>query len=133
MGEDYACAGAGRVMTGKERYQRQWRDYQTAQGNRPVRDYIAGIARENAADAARIAAAMHEVAELGTVAARHLRGEIWEVRAHGGERIFRILFATEGRYSQVLLALEGFTKKSRRTPPATIDLAESLACARSAA
>lgn len=90
-----------------------------------MREYIAAIARENAADAAHILAAMDEVAATGTVAARHLRGDIWEVRATGGSRIFRILFATEDRYSQVLLALEGFTKKSQRTPSAAIDLAES--------
>jgi hypothetical protein len=30
---------------------------------------------------------------------------------------FRILFAPEGRYGQVLLALEGLAKKTRKTPP----------------
>ena len=38
--------------------------------------------------------------------------------------LFRILFATEGRSGQVLLALDGFSKKTRKTPPALVELAE---------
>ncbi len=57
-------------------------------------------------------------------AARHLRSEIYEVRVSGENRIYRVLFATEGRYSQVLLALEAFDKKTQKTPPAKIELAQ---------
>ncbi len=89
-----------------------------------MREFIDEVRRENAHDAARILAAMNEVAQQGTMAARHLRGQIWEVRAEGNRRIFRILFAEEGRFGQVLLALEGFAKTTRRTPPHLIDLAE---------
>ena len=89
-----------------------------------MRDYIKAVAEENPLDAARIVAGMAEVADLGTPAARHLRGDIYEVRIDGENRIFRILFAEEGRFGQVLLALEGFTKKTRTTPRASIDLAE---------
>ena len=78
-----------------------------------------------ARDAAEIAAAMMQVRERGTFAARHLRGDIWEVRVTGENRAFRILFSIEGRLGQVLLALEGFTKKTQRTPPATLELAEA--------
>ena len=67
---------------------------------------------------------MRDVARNGLVAARHLRGDIYEVREDGDRQTFRILFAAEGRSRQVLLALEGFSKKTRRTPPALIDLAE---------
>jgi hypothetical protein len=47
-----------------------------------------------------VTAAMADVAKYGKKAARHLRGEIWEVRAGGADVIYRLLFATEGRYSQ---------------------------------
>ena len=60
---------------------------------------------------------MNEVRQLGLTAARHLEGEIYEVRADGRDQAFRIIFATEGRYSHILLALEGFSKKTPRTPP----------------
>ncbi len=67
---------------------------------------------------------MKDVRDHGLVVARHLRGEIYEVRASGVEEEFRILFATEGKQSQVLLSLEAFSKKSRKTPPPKIALAE---------
>ena len=67
---------------------------------------------------------MREVALLGLRAARHLVGDIYEVRADGENEAFRILFAPEGRRGQVFLALEGFSKKTQKTPPATIRLAQ---------
>jgi phage-related protein len=65
---------------------------------------------------------MAEVRGRGLVAARHLQGDIWEVRVDGDRVIYRILFAEEGR-GRVLLALEGFNKKTQKTPRATIELA----------
>ncbi|MFL5796574.1 MAG: type II toxin-antitoxin system RelE/ParE family toxin [Actinomycetota bacterium] len=60
----------------------------------------------------------------GLGAARHLRGEIFEVRADGDRATYRVLFALEGRSGQVLFALEAFSKMSRKTPPRSIELAE---------
>jgi hypothetical protein len=60
----------------------------------------------------------------GLTVARHLRGEIYEVRASGARAAYRVLFASEGAKSQVLLAVSAFTKKTQRTPPAEIRLAE---------
>jgi hypothetical protein len=57
----------------------------------------------------------------GLTVARHLRGEIYEVRASGARTV---LFASDGAKSQVLLAISAFTKKTQRTPPAEIRLAE---------
>lgn len=101
--------------------QRRWRDYRTAAGRRPVHEFITGLSLE---DQAEIAAAMRDVRTEGLEVARHVRGEIYEVRASGGQEEFRILFATEGKVSQVLLSLEAFSKKTRKTPPPTIALAE---------
>ena len=67
---------------------------------------------------------MERVQDRGLVAARHLRGEIYEVRIAHDDHQFRVLFATEGRYSQVLLAVEAFTKKTQQTPSDKIRLAE---------
>jgi phage-related protein len=75
-------------------------------------------------DAAEVAAAMGEVREEGLVAARHLRGEIYEVRAEGETIAIRILFAPEGRKGRILLALDGFAKKTQKTPERLIQLAE---------
>ena len=66
---------------------------------------------------------MAEVADVGLAAARHLQGELYEVRAWGETQTYRLLFASEGRFGQVLLALEAFSKKTQRTPRDRIDLA----------
>jgi phage-related protein len=100
---------------------RRWRDYRTATGRRPIKAFIDGLSD---VDAAAVVAAMKDVRETGLVAARHLRGEIYEVRADGDRQTFRILFAPEGQRSQILLALDGFSKKTQKTPPAKIQLAE---------
>jgi phage-related protein len=100
---------------------RRWRDYRTAASRRPIKEFIDALSDT---DAAAVVAAMRDVRETGLAAARHLRGEIYEVRADGDRQTYRILFAPEGRGSQVLLALEGFSKKTQKTPPAKIRLAE---------
>lgn len=75
-------------------------------------------------DAASVLAGMVEVRDRGLRAARHLDGEVWEVRVDGDRVIYRILFAEEGSRGQVLLALEGFSKKTQKTPPSVIKLAK---------
>jgi phage-related protein len=104
-----------------ERARRRWREYTTAGGRSPVEEFIDGLSDR---DAAAVLAAMQEVRDQGLQAARHLDGDIWEVRVDGDRVIYRILFAEEGSKSQVLLALEGLKKKTQKTPPATIALAK---------
>jgi phage-related protein len=96
---------------------RRWRDYETRAGARPVKKFIDSLSDH---DAAAVVAAMKEVRDEGLRSARHLAGEIWEVRADGDRVIYRVLFATEGKREQVLLALEAFKKKTRKTPPEAI-------------
>lgn len=103
------------------KHKRRWRQYRTAGGNEPVREFLRRLSDE---DVAEIVAAMKEVESEGLSGARHLRGDIYEVRAEGHTQSYRILFAPEGRYGQVLLALEAFSKKSQQTPPREIELAE---------
>ena len=57
---------------------RRWRDYKTETGARPVRDFMDSLTDEESAD---LTEAMNEVIEEGLVAARHLRGDIFEIRA----------------------------------------------------
>ncbi len=104
-----------------EQRRRRWRTYETAAGRRPVKEFIAELSD---VDAAAVVAAMKEVAVDGFEVARHLRGDIYEVRADGDRVIYRVLFAAEGRRGRVLLALEGFSKKTEKTPPQTMALAE---------
>lgn len=78
----------------------------------------------SAIDAAEVVAAMKDVAAYGLSAARHLRGDIWEVRVDGENQAYRVLFSAEGRFHHVLLALEAFSKKTQKTPANTLQLAE---------
>jgi len=73
-------------------------------------------------DRAEVVAAMKDVALNGLSVARHVRGEIYEVRATGVNRIYRVLFASETKF--ILLALDAFSKTTQRTPAAKIGLAE---------
>jgi phage-related protein len=93
---------------------RRWRHYETAAGKRPVLGFIREVPD---GDKAAIMAAMQEVRREGTRAARHLRGELFEVRADGEQVIYRILFAREGTRGQILLSLVAFNKKTKKTPP----------------
>lgn len=99
----------------------RWRDYRTATGRRPVKEFLDALSDE---DAAEVAAAMAEVRAKGLGVARHLRGDIYEVRAEGKDVALRVLFAQEGKKGRILLALEGFAKKTGKTPQRLIDLAE---------
>lgn len=67
---------------------------------------------------------MKDVRVNGTKVARHLRGDIYEVRAFAKDRGYRILFAEQGRRSQVLLSLHAIKKQTQQTPDEDIDLAE---------
>lgn len=86
-----------------------------------MKDFLARLTDE---EVAAIAAGMRDVRERGTVAARHLRGDIYEVRADAATRSFRLLFSCEGKYSQVLLSLSIFEKRTQRAPKQEIELAE---------
>ncbi len=101
-------------------HKRRWRQYKTASGNEPVRTFLDQLSDE---DFAVVIGSMKEAEREGLVAARHLRGDLYEVRADGQSQSYRILFAPEGHYGQVLLALEGFPKKTQKTPQHQIDLA----------
>jgi phage-related protein len=100
---------------------RRWRDYQTPAGRRPVRDFLAALDDD---DAAAVLAAMKDVEKNGLAVAERLDDEIHEVKADGARQTFRVLFASEGKHDQVLLALEAFSKKTQKTPPAKIKLAK---------
>jgi phage-related protein len=86
-----------------------------------VHEFLARLSTE---DSEAVASEMRVVAQRGLLLARHLRGDIYEVRADGETQSYRILFAAEGSYHHILLALEAFSKKTQQTPPDKIRLAE---------
>jgi phage-related protein len=97
----------------------RWRDYRTASGARPVKVFIDSLTDD---EAAAVVAAMKEVTKRGLDAARHVQGEVYEVRADADRRSFRILFVQETKF--ILLSLSGFPKKTRKTPSNETSLAQ---------
>ncbi len=108
-------------MSEESTHKRQWRDYQTKGGARPVKDFMMALPDE---DRATVLVEMKYVSEQGVRVARHIRGEIYEVRVSYNTNIYRILFAREGHFKQILLSLVGFQKKTQETPSYEIRLAE---------
>jgi phage-related protein len=102
------------------RRRRRWRDDRTAAGGRPVHDFLQKLTDEELAE---VVAAMREVSADGLMAAKHLRGDLYEVKADAATRSFRVLFAAEGKFAQVLLSLSAFVKKTQKTPKQELDLA----------
>lgn len=107
--------------TGRSQPRRRWRAYKTASGRCPVEEFIDQLSDD---DAAAVLDGMAEVREKGLRAARHLDGDIWEVRVDGDRVIYRVLFAEEGKRGRVPLSLEAFKKKTQKTPPTAIALAK---------
>ena len=104
------------------RYKRRWRYYRNSGGTCPIEKFLDDLSE---ADAAAVLAAMKEVQEEGTRVAHFIRNEIYEVRSRGKDRIYRILFSQEGKHDHILLALEGFPKKTEKVPDSEIRLAET--------
>lgn len=97
----------------------RWRDYSTATGGRPVKDFMDKLLKDKLdgknEDYTSVTAAMMDVARHGMDVARHVRGDIYEVRASGKDVIYRVLFAQEGKKGRILLAVEIFEKKTEQT------------------
>jgi phage-related protein len=106
-----------------KRYRRQWRFYRSMAGREPVRDVLDQLSDE---DSAAVAVAMKEVRNAGRshIDVNHLHGDIWQIEVDGHSVIYRLLFAEEGRFSQVLLALEIVNKKWQSAKRRHIQLAE---------
>jgi phage-related protein len=104
------------------RYKRRWRYYRTSGGACPIEKFLDSLSDE---DAAEVNAAMKELQEEGTRVAHFIRNDIYEVLSPGKDRTYRILFSEEGKHNHILLALEGFPKKTRKVPNSEIKVAET--------
>ena len=102
---------------------RRWRFYTTSSGRTPVKDFVADEHLPRG-DRDEILAAMKDIQVNGLDSARHLRADLYEVRADGRQATYRVLFAIEGNKGQVLLGLSSFSKKTQKTPLVQISLAE---------
>lgn len=66
---------------------------------------------------------MKDLQVNGFGVAGHVRGDVFKMGVDGRHATYRLLFATEGSRSQVLLGLSVFSKRTQKTPPVEIALA----------
>jgi phage-related protein len=126
MGACVRCIGSGYDQTSVvdwaalgERVHIPMAFYESASGNRPVADVLAQFPDE---DRAAIIVDMRRARSLGLAAARHLRGDLYELRVGALNAAYRLIFTQETRF--ILLALSVFAKRTRRTPERELQLAE---------
>jgi phage-related protein len=96
--------------------------YRTAAGAEPVRDWLRSLPAEDRRTMGTDLATLQVGWPIGMPLCRSLGAGLWEVRSTlSNNRIARLLFfAEKGRIGVV----HGFIKKTQKTPPAEIALAQ---------
>ena len=108
-------------MAEHEKQKRRWRYYESVSGRKPAREFIDALTSEVRRE---IFAEMKMVRDEGMKRARHLRGDLYEVRVSHSGNIYRVIFSREGSRHHILLALESFQKKTQKTPAKILEAAE---------
>lgn len=97
------------------------RFFATASGNEPVREWLAGLEREDR----RVVGFDIKTAQfgwpIGMPLIRKLEPGLWEVRSHIASGISRVLFTVVG---DTMVLLHGFVKKSQKTPAVDLKTAK---------
>jgi phage-related protein len=96
--------------------------YRTASGAEPVRDWLRSLSAEDRRSIGSDLATVQVGWPLGMPLCRPLGARLWEVRSKlSNNRIARLVFfVAENRIGVV----HGFIKKTQKTPPAEIALAQ---------
>jgi phage-related protein len=103
-----------------QEYPLQVRFFKTAAGNEPVREWLRSLSKE---DKRLIGIDIKTVQfgwPLGMPLVRVLTPGIWEVRTRLGNRISRVLFTI---FENQIILLNGFIKKTQKTPKDDLNLA----------
>ena len=95
--------------------------FATRSGREPVRDWLKALDKEDRLVIGTDILAVQKGWPLGLPLCDSLGGRLWEVRSKlPGRRIARVIFAFDD--GEIVL-LNGFMKKTQKTPPDEIDLA----------
>jgi len=100
--------------------ERRWEYFANTSGSSPVEEFLDSLATF---ERAQIKVRMEGV-RTGVRRGRKLQGDIWEIKAPVGNMEYRILYASVGTRGAILLAVEAFMKKSTKTPPGKITIAQ---------
>ena len=95
--------------------------FATGSGDEPVRDWLKDLSKDDRHEIGSDILAVQQGWPLGLPLCRSLGRGLWEVRSSlSNGRIARVIFAFD---DGTIVLLTGFIKKTRRTPPAELDLA----------
>ena len=89
--------------------------------SQPVREWLKRLPREERLEIGGDIQAVQFGWPLGMPLVKHLQGDLWEVRTMLATRIARVIFAVHGN---AMYLLHGFIKKSQKTSPADLALAQ---------
>ena len=94
--------------------------YRTGQGREPVRDWLRGLDDEVCKAIGRDILSVQWRWPISKPLVDAFGGGLYEVRTSAGGGIYRVLFCITG---STMWLLEGFAKKTQKTPARHIDLA----------
>lgn len=97
--------------------------YKSANGNEPVRDWIKSLSEEDKTIIGKDIKTVQYFWPLGKPLVDHIEGDIWEIRSNiTNKNIARVLFFVE---KDRMILLNGFIKKTQKTPKQEKDLAKA--------
>ena len=99
--------------------------YRTQSGRCPVEEFLDSLTGKQAQ---KVAWVLQIIEEMDSVPRQYFKklvntDDIWEVRIQFGGNIFRLLGFLDG--DELLILTSGFAKKTRKTPPQEIAIAEN--------
>ena len=98
--------------------------YETRKGRCPVQEFIDNLDTKSRAKIARTIDLLEQFGvDLGKPYAKHVEGELWELRTRVGTNQYRIIYLLFT--GKVFILLHGFAKKSGRIPERDLKIARS--------
>jgi phage-related protein len=94
--------------------------YRTGMGTEPVREWLKSLSAEDRRIVGADIATVEYGWPIGMPVCKSLGGGLWEVRSNIRDGIARVIFFL---HDDKLILLNGFVKKTRKTPDAEIELA----------
>jgi len=99
--------------------------YRTARGSSPVTDFLDSLSGR---EAQKVAWVLRLIEEIEVVPAHYFKklsgySDLWEVRVEFSGNALRLLGFLHG--TKLIVLVHGFKKKSQKTPPGDIRLAEA--------
>jgi len=95
--------------------------FRTVAGNEPAREWLKSLPREERHSIGEDLLTVQYAWPVGKPLVDNLGEGIWELRTRLPNRIARVLFIVSG---EQIVVLHGFIKKTRKTPPQELHLAQ---------